>query len=91
MHVEANLLDSVGNVGASKSQVLEGAGETPVGSGISHQGASIGGYLGASINRGGAGVVAGHAMSIKDVQSILPLRESESVLVALNCHAEEVM
>jgi hypothetical protein len=45
MHVEAVLLDDVGDVGASERQVLEGPGEAPEVSRISNRRLRLGGDL----------------------------------------------
>jgi hypothetical protein len=73
VHVKADLLDGICDVGASERQVLEGTRKTAVGCGIIHRRASISRYLGTSVNGGGAGIAAAHAMSIEDVQGVLTL------------------
>jgi len=73
MHVKANLLDGICNVGAGERQVLESTCKTAVGCGIIHRRASICRYLGTSVDGGRAGIAAAHAMSIKDVQGVLAL------------------
>jgi hypothetical protein len=77
--VEAHLLDRVGNVGPGEG---EGIGEPQPG--CSRQsghgrGPHVGGDLGLSVDRRGAGLTVAHASTLKDVQSILALVEEEVV------------
>jgi hypothetical protein len=50
MHVEADLLDSVGKVGAGERQVLEGPGEALEVSQISNMRLRLGGDLGLHVH-----------------------------------------
>jgi hypothetical protein len=50
MHVEANLLDGVGDVGMGECQVLEGPGEAPEVSQISNRSLGGGGDLGLRVH-----------------------------------------
>jgi hypothetical protein len=50
MHVEANLLDDVGDVGASERQVLEGPDETPEVSRINNRRSGLDGDLGMCVH-----------------------------------------
>jgi hypothetical protein len=50
MHVEANLLDCVGDVGAGERQVLEGPGEAPKVSRVSNRRPGLGGDLGLHVH-----------------------------------------
>jgi hypothetical protein len=51
MHVEADLLDSVGEVAVGEYQVLEGFGETPKVSRISNRRLRLGGDFGLCVHR----------------------------------------
>jgi hypothetical protein len=51
IYVEVDLLDDVGDVGASEHQVLEGPGETPKVSQISNRRSRLGGDLGLHVHR----------------------------------------
>jgi hypothetical protein len=68
VHVEAHLLDRVGNVRSSQGEVLESP---------SH----VGGDLDLSVDRRGTGLADAHAKTFKDVPSILML--VEEVVVGL--------
>jgi hypothetical protein len=50
MHVEADLLDGVGDVGAGERQVLEGPGEAPKVSQISNRRSGLSGDLGMHVH-----------------------------------------
>jgi hypothetical protein len=51
MHVEADLLDGVGEVVAGERQVLEGSGEAPKVSQISNRRLGLSGDLGLCVHR----------------------------------------
>jgi GMP synthase-like glutamine amidotransferase len=91
MHIKADLLNSIGNVRPCESQVLQGACKAAVGGGVCHGRTIICRDFGTSVNRSGARFAVTHAVPTKDVQNVLPLRKKESVLGALNCHAEKVV
>ena len=73
VHVQADLLDCIGDVGAGEGEVLKSTRKAAVCSGIVHRGAGVSGDLGTCVNWGGAGLAAAHAMSIKDIQGVLSL------------------
>jgi len=75
VHVKANLLDGISNVGPGEGQVLKSSHKATVGCGISNRRTIISRSLGAGINRGGARFAGTHAMASQDVQSILVLGE----------------
>jgi hypothetical protein len=75
MHVEAHLLDRVGNVGP----------------GVTDRPPHVGGDLGLSVDRRGAGLAVAHASTLKNVSSILALVEEETVRPLLYWDAEEVV
>jgi hypothetical protein len=77
--VEAHLLDHVGNVVSDEGEVLESLGQAAVGSRVTNRGLHIGGDLGPSVNRRGAGFGVAHAGTLEDVSSILVLVEEEVV------------
>jgi hypothetical protein len=60
VHVEAHLLDSVGDVGPGKSQVLKGAVEDPIGHRVGDSGPIVLRELCLSVNRRGAGLAVRH-------------------------------
>jgi hypothetical protein len=83
MHVEADLLDGVGVVGAGERQVLEGSGEAPEVSQISNKRPRLGGDLGLCVHRRRNWLVVHHASSLKNIESKLTLSEEEHVHLML--------
>jgi hypothetical protein len=73
VHVEAHLLDSVGNVEPGEGEVLESPNQAAVDSRVTDGGPHVG-DLGLSVDRCGAGLAVAHA-TLKDVSSILALVE----------------
>jgi hypothetical protein len=73
------MLDRVGDVMPSEGEVLESLGQAAVGSRVTNRGLHIGGDLGPSVNRRGAGFGVAHAGTLEDVSSILVLVEEEVV------------
>jgi hypothetical protein len=91
MHMEENLLDSVCDVRLCESQILESSHKAAVCCRISYCRAGINRCFGTCINWSEARVAATHAMSIKNVQNMLPLGENNCVLVLLNDHTEKMV
>jgi hypothetical protein len=79
MHMEADLLDNVGDVGTSERQVLEGPSETPELSWISNRRPKSGRDLGLSVHGRRDRLAVHQASMLKDVKSDLTLSEEESV------------
>jgi hypothetical protein len=75
VHVKANLLDSICNVGPGECQVLKSTREAAISCGISNRGTSSGRYFGTGVNGSGAWFAISHAMTSQNVQCILTLRE----------------
>jgi hypothetical protein len=75
MHVQADLLNGVGNVRPCKSQVLECTYQTPVGCRVSHRRASSSSKFGTRVHRCRTWVATCHAMASENIQDVLPLRE----------------
>jgi hypothetical protein len=69
MHVEADLLNGVGEVGASERQVLEGSGEAPEVSQISNRRLGLGRDLGLCVHRRQNCLAVHHASSPKNIES----------------------
>jgi hypothetical protein len=89
--VEARLLDRVGNVEPGEGEVLESPSQVTIGSQVANGGPHVGGDLGLSVNLCGAGLAVTHAITLKDVPSILALVEEEVVRPLLYCDAKEVV
>jgi hypothetical protein len=79
MHVEAHLLDRIGDVRLGECEVLESHDQAAIGSWVANGCPHIGGDLGLSVNGRGAGLVAAHASTFKDVLSILSLVKEEVI------------
>jgi hypothetical protein len=79
VHVEAHLLDRIGNVGPGECEVLESPSQAVVGTRVTDGGPNVGGDLDLSVDRRGAGLAFAHASALEDVPSILALVEEEAV------------
>jgi multidrug efflux pump subunit AcrA (membrane-fusion protein) len=73
MHVEADLLNGVRDVGPGEGEVLQCTGETPKVSGIHHRRTVVGGELGGGVDRGVAGLAVRHAGMLESVDAVLSL------------------
>jgi hypothetical protein len=62
VHMQAHLLDDVGDVGPGGSQVLEHASQAPVRHCVSDRGPIVLRKLHLSVNRHGAGLVVGNVV-----------------------------
>jgi hypothetical protein len=93
MHMEADLLDGVGDVGAGehKHQVLEGTGEALEWSQISNRRPRSGGDLALRIHGHQDRFVVNHANALKDVESELALSEEESIWLILYGDAQNMV
>jgi hypothetical protein len=83
MHVETDLLDGVGDVGAGECQVLEGPGEAPEVSRISNRRPGFGRDLGLRVHRRRNQFAVHHASSLKNIESKLTLSDEEPVSLML--------
>jgi hypothetical protein len=73
VHMEAHLLDSIGDVRMGEDEVLQGPSKTTIASWISHRRAVVGGDLALSVHRSRAGLTTSHASMLKDVDGVLGL------------------
>jgi hypothetical protein len=83
VHVEAHLLDGVGDVGPGEDEVLKGPGNTPVAGWIGDRGAG-GGEFALRIHRGRAWLAVSHARAFKDVDGALSLVEEQALGTTLD-------
>jgi hypothetical protein len=83
VHVEAHLLDRVGNVRPGEGEVLESPSQAAVGSRVADEGPHVGGDLDLSVDQRGAELAVAHASTLKDILSILALVEEEAVRLLL--------
>jgi hypothetical protein len=79
MHVEADLLDGIGDVGEGESQVLEGPDEAPKVSQISNRRPKLSGDLGMHVHQCQNRLAVHHANALKNIKSKLTLSEEEPV------------
>jgi hypothetical protein len=83
IHVEADLLNGVGDVEVGEHQVLEGSNEAPEVSQISNRRPGLGRYLGLCVHRCRNRLAVHHASSFRNIESKLMLSEEESVHLML--------
>jgi hypothetical protein len=79
MHVEADLLDGVDDVGVGERQVLEGPSEAPKVSQISNMRPGLGENLGLRVHQHWNWLAVHHASSLKNIESKLTLSDEEPV------------
>jgi hypothetical protein len=91
VHMQAHLLDDVGDVGPREGEVLERAGEASVGRRIGDRGLVVLRELRLSVNLCGTTLVVGHASPLQDVDGVLALVEEEILRPVLGGDAEEVV
>ena len=89
--METDLLNRVGEVRPGEGEVLQSAGQTPVGSMISHRITQISRQLRLSVDRSGAGLVISHPSPLQDIEGVLPLVKEKTRRVSLNSDAQEVV
>jgi hypothetical protein len=83
VHVQAHLLNVVGDVGPREGHVLEGSGQASVGR-------RVGDWRPISVDRRGTGLAAGHANPLQDVDGVLRWWR-KTLRPALGGDAEEVV
>jgi hypothetical protein len=91
MHVEADLLDDVGDVGVGERQVLEGPIKAPKVSRISNRRLGLDGDLGMRVHRRRNQIAVHHVSSLKNIESNLTLSEEEPISLMLYGDSQEMM
>jgi hypothetical protein len=91
MHVEADLLDGIGDVGAGERQVLEGPSEAPEVSRISNMRSALGGDLDLCVHQHRNRLAVHHVNSLKNIESKLTLSEEEIVRLMLYEDSQKMM
>jgi hypothetical protein len=91
IHVEADLLDDVGEVGVSECQVLESPDEGLEVSWISNRRPGRGRDLSPRVHRHRNRLVVHHANSLKNIESKLTLSEEEPVRLILYRDSQKMM
>jgi hypothetical protein len=83
VHMEADLMDDVGDIGAGERKVLEGPDKVPELSWISNRRPKSSGDLGLYVHGCRDRLAVHHANALKDVESKLTLSEEESICLML--------
>jgi hypothetical protein len=91
VHMQAHLLDDVCDVGPGEGEVLEHAGQAPVGRRVGDRRPVVLRELCLSVDRRGAGPAVRHASPLQDVDGVLALVEEETLGPTLGGDAEEVV
>src|SRR6185437_6481502 len=91
MHMETDLLNSVGEVRPGEGKVLQCTGQTPVGSRISHRSTQISRQLRLSVDRSRAGLAISHPSPLQNIECVLPLVKEKARRTRLNSDAQEVV
>ena len=91
MHVETDLLNGIGDVWPGEGEVLQGTGQTPVGSMISHRSTQISRQLRLSVDRSGAGLAISHPSPLQNIEGVLPLVKEKTRRARLNSDTQEVV
>jgi hypothetical protein len=79
VHVEAHLVDRIGDVRHGEGEIMESLDQAAVGSRVADRGPHVGGDLSLSVDWRGAGLAVAHASAPKDVPSILSLVKEEVI------------
>src|SRR6185312_12101790 len=90
MHMETDLLNSVVEVWPGEGEVLQSAGQTSVGSRISHRITQISRQLRLSVDSSGVGLVISHPSPLQNIKCVLPLVK-KTRRARLNSDAQEVV
>jgi hypothetical protein len=90
VHVEAYLLDGVGDVGLGEDEVLKCPGDAPVAGRIGDQGAGSR-DLALRVHRGRVGLALGHTSALEEVDDVLALVKEQALGTALDGDPQEVM
>jgi hypothetical protein len=91
MHVEADLLDDVGDVGVGERQVPEGPIKAHKVSRISNRRLGLDGDLGLRVHRRRNQIAVHHVSSLKNIESNLTLSEEEPISLMLYGDSQEMM
>ena len=91
MHIETDLLNSVGEIRPGEGEVLQSAGQTPVDSRINHRITQISRQLRLSVDKSGAELAISHPRPLQDIKCVLPLVKEKSRRARLNSDAQEVV
>ena len=87
--METDLLNSVGEVRPGEGEVLQSAGQTPIGSRISHWSTQISRQLRLSVDWSGAGLAINHPSPLQNIEGVLPLVKEKTRRARLNSDTED--
>jgi hypothetical protein len=73
VHVDADLLDHIGDVGSGEGEILKNPDQAAVGNRVADGGARVEGDLGLSVDRCGARLAVTRASVLKDILNVLEL------------------
>jgi hypothetical protein len=91
MHVEADLLNGINEIGAGERQVLKGPGEAPEVSQINNRRPGLDGDLALRVHWCRNRLTIHHASSLKNIENKLTLSEEESVRLMLYGDSQKMM
>jgi hypothetical protein len=91
VHLQAHLLDGVGDVRPGEGEVLERADEAPIGRRLSDRGPVVPRELRLSVDGCRAGLAVGHASPLQDVDGVLALVEEETLRPKFGGDVKEVL
>jgi hypothetical protein len=91
MHMEANLLYGVSDVGTGERQILKGSDVAPELSRISNRRPGSGGDLGLCVHGRRDRLAVHHASALKDIENELALSEEESIDLMLYRDPQKVV
>lgn len=90
MHVQADLLNGIGNVRAGERQILESTSNAAVGRRVNDMGTSSS-KLGRSVHGHQGRVARAHASTLENLESVPSLGKEHPMGITSNGKAEEVM
>jgi hypothetical protein len=89
--MEAHLLNSILQLGAGQSEVLQGANDGAVRRRVRRRYPIRGGELGLRVDGGGRGFAVKHTSAVKELVGVLALMKEEAIGTEDDLDAEEVM
>jgi hypothetical protein len=90
MHVQADLMNGIGDVRAGERQILESTHQAPISGWISDGGTSST-KLGLCVNQSGACIALSHSCTVEDIEDVLPLREEHASRRARNSNTKKIV
>ena len=91
MHEQADLLNNIGNVGPSKSEILEGASQATIVGGDGEKFAILRGGLGAGVDGSGDRLTIKHLGTLENLKCVLMLAKKEAGGVGGDVDAQKMV